>query len=141
MSKKILQHPDKEEIIEKLIGGDSVKEVEAWIKDKYPGLKSNHISYMTLQKFRSEHLNLKGDVLDDIKNRKKEVEKQMMEEEAQEVIRASSAYQDKINEIADEKLDVARNILKLEKIISSRMEFYFNSLKNGYSIKEDKFFL
>ena len=70
MSKKVLVHPDKEEIIKQLLEGSSVKSVESWIKDKYPRKKRMHISYMTLQKFRSEHLNLRGEVLDDIKNRR-----------------------------------------------------------------------
>ena len=74
MSKKVLNHPDKEELIRKLLEGDSVKEVEAWIKQKYPRRKRLHVSYMTLQKFRAEHLNLKGDVLEDIKNRRHEID-------------------------------------------------------------------
>ena len=75
MSKKVLNHPNKEDIIKKLLEGSSVKEVEAWLKDKYPRRKRLHVSYMTLQKFRAENLNLKGDVLDDIKNKRTEVER------------------------------------------------------------------
>ena len=79
MSKKILNHPDKEEVIKKLLEGDSVKEVERWLKEKYPRTRRLHISYMTLQKFRGEHLNLKGEVLDDIKNRRGEIDKEAIE--------------------------------------------------------------
>ena len=93
MSKKVLNHPDKEELIKKLLEGESVKGVESWLKDKYPRKKRMHISYMTLQKFRTEHLNLKGEVLDDIKNRRIEVSKEASEAEARMIVKNSSAYQ------------------------------------------------
>ena len=64
MNNKVLRHPDKEEIIKMLLNGESVKEVERWIKKKHPRSRRLQISYMTLQKFRAENLNLKGDVLD-----------------------------------------------------------------------------
>ena len=68
---KVARHPDKDEIIKMLLNGESVKQVDAWLKKKYPKKKRLHISYMTLQKFRSEHLNIKGDLLEDIKLKKK----------------------------------------------------------------------
>ena len=37
MSKKVLNHPDKEDMIKRLLGGDSVKEVERWPKEKFTG--------------------------------------------------------------------------------------------------------
>ena len=91
MNNKVLRHPDKEEIIKMLLNGESVKEVERWIKKKHPRSKRLQISYMTLQKFRAENLNLKGDVLDDIKNRRAEVQKQDDALEQKMVIEASSA--------------------------------------------------
>jgi hypothetical protein len=143
MSAKILNHPDKEEIISKLISGESVKEVEAWLKKKHPKAKRLQISYMTLQKFRSENLNLKGDVLEDIKNTRTEIINDSKSAEIKAVLAASSAYQEKINEIATSELDVARKILEMDKLISGRMEFYYNALVGGNSsnIKEDKVFL
>ena len=38
MSKKVLAHPDKEDIIRLLLEGESVKSVESWLKEKYPRL-------------------------------------------------------------------------------------------------------
>jgi hypothetical protein len=141
MSKKILNHPDKEMIIQMLLEGESVKGAEAWIKEKYPRKKRLHISYMTLQKFRAEHLNLRGEVLDDIKNRRTEINKEESEEKARAVIRGSSAYLQKIDEIANTEIDVSRRLLEMDSLISSRIEFYYNALQNGGSIKEDKIFI
>ena len=141
MNNKVLRHPDKEEIIKMLLNGESVKEVERWIKKKHPRSKRLQISYMTLQKFRAENLNLKGDVLDDIKNRRAEVQKQDDALEQKMVIEASSAYQEKIDEIASAELDVTRRLLEMDKLVTSRIEFYYNLLQQGGSIKEDKMFL
>lgn len=141
MSKKVLVHPDKEDIIRMLLEGESVKSVEAWIKEKYPRKKRMHISYMTLQKFRSEHLNLKGEVLEDIKNRRTEIDKESSEAEARMIVQSSSAYMQKIDEIASTELDVTRRLLEMDALINSRIEFYYNMLQNGGSIKEDKIFI
>jgi len=141
VSKKVLNHPDKEELIKKLLEGESVKGVESWLKDKYPRKKRMHISYMTLQKFRTEHLNLKGEVLDDIKNRRVEVSKEASEAEARMIVKNSSAYRQKIEEIASGELDVTRRLLEMDSLVNSRIEYYYNVLQTGGTIKEDKIFL
>ena len=141
MSKKVLNHPDKEDMIKRLLGGDSVKEVERWLKEKYPRSKRLHVSYMPLQKFRAEHLNLKGDVLGDIKNRRTELDKEALEAETKMVIHNSSAYQQKIEEIAEGKLDVSKRLLEMDSLINSRLEFYYNLLENGGTLREDKIFI
>jgi hypothetical protein len=96
---------------------------------------------MTLQKFRADHLNLKGDVLGDIKNRRTELDKEAVEAETKMVIQNSSAYMQKIEEIADGKLDVSRRLLEMDTLINSRLEFYYNLLQNGGTLREDKIFI
>jgi hypothetical protein len=141
MSKKILNHPEKEEIIKKLLSGDSVKEVERWLKEKHPRTKRLHISYMTLQKFRSENLNLKGEVLEDIKDKRTEIDQESKEAETRMIITSSSAYQQKIEEIASSELDVSKRLLEMDSLINSRIEYYFNLLQEGGSLREDKIFI
>lgn len=140
--KKILNHPDREKIIERLLAGESLKDIELWIQKKYPRSKRLHISYMSLQRFRSGHLNLKGQVLEDIKTKKLEEDKKNSELEAQLIIKTSSAYQQKINEIASNELDVTRRLLELDKLISARIESYFNLVQSGnFNSKSDEVLL
>jgi len=141
MSNKVLNHPDKEDIIRKLLDGESVKEVERWLIQKYPRTKRLHVSYMTLQKFRTDNLNLRGEVLEDIKNKRAEVDKQSAEAEAKMIINSSSAYQQKISEIASSELDVTKRLLELDALVNSRIEYYFNLLQQGGSIRGDKIML
>lgn len=141
MSKKILKHPDKKLIIEKLIKGESTREVESWLKEKYPDQSRLHITYMTLQKFRKDNLDLHGDVLEDIKTKRAEIVSEQTEEEKKELLLNSSAYRDKINQIADTELNVTKRMLELDAIIQTRLEYYYNILMSGGSFKEDKLFL
>jgi hypothetical protein len=138
---KVARHPDKDEIIKMLLNGESVKQVDAWLKKKYPKKKRLHISYMTLQKFRSEHLNIKGDLLEDIKLKKKTDELISSDAETKLAVSNSSEYQNKINEIVSNEMDVQRKLLEMEKLISSRMEFYYNTVAAGGNIKHDRLFL
>lgn len=140
MSKKILRHPDKEEIIEALSNGESVRKIEADIKEKYPRNKKLWLSSVTLQSFRKKNLQLDGKVLRDIQEAKQLKEQQEREQKKQEQLEASAAYRKKINEIADSKLDVARRILELDRVIESRMEYWFNAVASGEEVasKGDK---
>lgn len=138
---KVLRHPEKEEIIKKLTSGDSVKEVERWLKKKHPKSKRLQISWVTLQKFRKEYLNLEGQVLEDIKNKRREREQSSEELEIRARVMASNAYQEKLDEIVSTELDVTRKMLEMEKLISARLEFYYNTIIDGGDIKEEKIFL
>lgn len=138
---KVFKHPEKEEIIKKLLNGESVKNLEAWLKKKHPKKRGLWISYATLQKFRKEHLHLDGEVLDNIKAARKEQDLTSRDLEARAIIASSSAYQQKLNEIVSTELDANRKILEMMTLVSSRLEYYFNMLNSGGSIREDKMFI
>ena len=142
-TKKVLRHPDKEEIIERLSSGESVKSVEAWIRKKYENKPNYHISYLTLQKFRTDNLNLKGSVLEDIKTKREQSEGQALKEEFVAIVANSDAYQKKLDEIVGANIDVSRRLLEMEKLISARIEVYFNAIQSGKSLNNfnDKMFI
>jgi small-conductance mechanosensitive channel len=123
-----MKHPDKEEVIRMLNEGESVRKVEAHLKEKYPNNKKLWLTSVTLQKFRKNHLQLDGKVLKDIQENNK-LQKIKIEEEAlQRQLEATNAYQDKINEIADTHLDVASKIAQLDSVIGSRIEYWYNAI-------------
>jgi hypothetical protein len=138
---KVLNHPEREDIIKKLVNGESVKEVEKWLRKKHPRTPRLQISYDTLQKFRKDHLHIEGDVLDKIKQARKEQVLESDELETMAIISASSAYQNKIDEIVSNELDTNRKLLEMSSLIGARMEYYFNSLSQGSNIQQDKMFL
>ena len=131
MSKKVLNHPDKEEIITALTEGVSVRELEAKLKEKYANNKKLWLSSVTLQAFRKNYLKLDGKVLKDLQETGR-VQKQVVEEQhRQHQLEQSDAYNKKLNEIVDSKLDVARKILLVDKVIESRMEYWYNAVASG----------
>ena len=140
MSRKILKHIDREEIIARLTNGESVRAVEAWLKEKYPKSKQLWITLPTLQTFRKEHLQLDGKVLKDLQETGKLQRRQEEELELQQKVATSNAYQKKLLEITDTKLDVARKIVELDAIIGDRMQYWFDAVKSGEqtAIKGDR---
>jgi hypothetical protein len=138
---KVFKHPEKEEIIKKLLNGESVKGIEDWLRKKHPKKRGLWISYATLQKFRKDHLHLEGEVLEDIKAARKEQDLTSKELEAKAIIASSSAYQQKINEIVSNELDGNRKILEMITLVGSRLEYYFNMLQTSGTIRDDKMFV
>lgn len=142
MSDKILKHPEKEEIIKRLLAGEPVKTIDTWLRKKYAKRKRLQVSWVTLQKFRKEHLNLHGEVLEDIKSAKEAMEKEAIAYETKKIISESNAYQKAINQIAEKELNAANKLLEMDALINARLVYYFNLIENGgASIKEDKLFL
>ena len=131
MSKKILNHPDSNELIRRLSEGESIRTTMSWLQAKYPKNKKMWLSNPTLQKFRKENLNLKGKVLKDIQESSVVQKRQINEQQKQAKLQSTNAYQDKINEIADTHLDVSRKILQLDAIIGQRMEYWYNAIYEG----------
>lgn len=142
MAAKIINHPDKDIIIDKMLSGESVRSIEAWLKSKYPKNRKLHVSYPTLQSFRKEHLNIKGEVLDDIKEVRAAKDEKEREKLIEEKVKKSTAYKDKLAEVVKEEIDVSRRLIEMEALVNSRLEYYFNALQSDKAgIREDKVFL
>jgi len=134
MSRKILHHIDKEEIIRMLNDGESVRVISAFFKKKYPHSKHLWISTVTLQAFRKESLNLEGKVLKDIQESSKIQKRQIEEKLLQQQLESTNAYQNKINSIAGTHLDVSKKIMQIDAIVGDRIEYWYNLGKSGEQI-------
>lgn len=128
---KILTHPDKEQIIKWMTEGVPIREIEYRINKKYWNRKELKVSVPTLQNFRKENLKLDKKVIQDIRESKSTETREKLEADRITALQETSAYQDKINAIADTHLDVAKKILQLDSIIESRMEYWYNAIKTG----------
>lgn len=126
-----MKHKDKEEIIERLNNGESVRGMESWLKEKYPNNKDCWLSSVTLQKFRKDNLQLDGKVLKDIQEAGRSQQQKLEKQENQKALESTNAYNKKLHEVVDSKLDVQRKIMQLDSIIESRMEYWFNAVASG----------
>lgn len=136
---KIISHPDKEDIIKWLTQGVSVRDVEKRLADKYPKRNQEHlrISHSTIQNFKSKHLNLKGKMLDDVREHTASVKAWAKRRQEQEEVQTTSAYQEAITQIAEEELDVKKELMKVFTIIESRIESYFDRLNDEDFVNKD----
>jgi hypothetical protein len=71
---KILNHPDREEIIQKLLGGISPNNVCKWLEEKYPDEKQHHITVSTINIFRKNYLNLNREAVRSLKKERQKKE-------------------------------------------------------------------
>lgn len=111
---KIMAHPDKDEIIEKLTAGISVRQIEAWLKAKYPGTKRHRISFMSLQSFRKNYLKLESDVLKQIQTERQQLAIQKKREIEFENVQRTSGYKIGIaNYVQDSLIDYNSEILNI----------------------------
>jgi hypothetical protein len=131
---KILKHPDKEEIIRRLNDGESIRAVEMYLKKLYPRSPHLRLSGPTIQNFRKNNLNLEGKVLKDLQENGKEQKKQIEEQIVQRQLEQTNAYQDKINKIANNHLDVSSRLIQLDSIVGDRIEYYYNLSKSGEEV-------
>ncbi len=140
--KKILNHPDRDEIMSKLMDGESVKAVEKWLQKKHPRSQRLKVSSVTLQSFRTNYLNLKGEVLEDIKQIKQAQDGETKKLEVKAILAGTSPYQEAITKIANQELDVRARILEMDQLMTTRIKHWFDELSTGQSdARDDKIFL
>lgn len=91
--RSVLKHPNKEEIDERLLAGESVEKVANWLKQRFSRNKKLQVSKMTLQAYRKQYLNLDGDVLADLKKERGAKLQEERKRRALEVAHSGEAYQ------------------------------------------------
>jgi len=165
---RLLNHPDKEEIIQRLLAGVSPNSVYVWLQEKYPTKKDYHLSVSTLSNFRKDYLNLDREATRAIKmemkkkklglphnpdinsfkiNAFKEIPDETDEMHALRVkstLLQSPTYREKLKNITEATLDGPRLIKELVSLLQSRLEVYFNEVATastaGESLRADKMF-
>jgi hypothetical protein len=162
---KILNHPDREEIIQKLVSGLSPNKVNDWLNEKYSKEedKHNRITVKAISDFRTRYLNLNREAVRILKKERQKKElglphnanagsflerTEETEEEhelrVKETLLQSPTYREKLKEISEATLDGPRMIKELVALIQSRLEVYFNEIASGSTIgntiKADKQF-
>ena len=111
---KIQNHPNKDEIVEKLIAGESLRKIEAWLKQKYANNKKNQVSYISLQNYRKGYLNIASEALKDLQQRRRDQQLAKREEQRQEAVAFMPAYQQGMaNYVQDSLIDYNQEILSL----------------------------
>lgn len=138
---KILNHPDRDEIIKLLSEGTPVRKVSDMLEERYSKRNQAHlrVSFPTLQEFKVAHLNLKGKVASDVQKEQTRASKEWLQHtEIEGELDKNNAYQEAISKIANSELDSRREILKIFSLVESRLEILYNKVNAKEIIRNDE---
>ncbi len=138
---KILSHPDLDQIISRLVNGDSVRDIEAWLKSKYIA-KEKQISHNNLDLFRREHLNMSGNFIDDIRQKVNEQRKEEISEDLKGAIKKNKTYAEKMEEFVDTQIDLKKKIYQFMNVMETRFgQLYDMTQNNPTNMKPDRYMI
>jgi len=122
---KILEHPDKDEIISKLIIDISEKDIHDWLDTKYcnPGESKFVLSVSSLKDFKKDYLDIYSKIKEDIL-------KVRTQGSSADLLLNNKSYRDKIIKTADMKLDIEEKMIRLIENIEERAAQTFDRMSN-----------
>lgn len=127
--KKILDHPEVQGITDKLLMGDTPKEVAAYLKHKYQKPGENHLrlSASLLDQFVKNYCNTSDFMNKIVKDEKAgALDKQI----AQSLLN-NKTWQDRIAELADDKIDLERKLAEQLAMMEQRQEQIFDKIQEN----------
>lgn len=126
----ILSHPDKDEIISKLLTGSDPKDVSQWLKLKYAEKNQTHLrlSIKILQDFsKSQYMNFYDQFKSDLVAEKSDNSK--LDKKMADSLYNNKTYRERINEVADKEINIRERFLSLDLMIRDRIEQVFDKIQ------------
>lgn len=131
--KKVLDHPDKDEIISKLIIGTTPKNIHDWLSIKYTNISENKfvIAEKTLLSFKDNYLDIYNDLQADFIKTKSALTKSNLsvEEELQLAVQDNPTYRSKMIELANGELDIKGMLGRLIANTEERIAQIFDEIQ------------
>jgi hypothetical protein len=130
--KKILNHPDKEEIIAKLVMDMSHLEVHDWLAAKYSSTSDSKfvIAAAALKSFKDNYLDVYSMIQEDMAKTKQAVSSNT-QNELELSVKESSAYKRKMLELAGKEIDVRAMVAHLCHVIETRFGQIFDEIQEN----------
>lgn len=130
----IVQHPDRHEIISRLIAGEDPKVISQWLQLKYgkDGEQHLHIPSTVMKSYMESHVDLLDQLQQDIKQHKLAKTSGAVAT----LTKNSKSYKSIIEELADKELDLKRMMTGLIEVIRSRTEQVFDKIQAFESEKQ-----
>lgn len=127
---KILEHPDKDEIISKLIIGQPTNDIYDWLKSKYTNVSESKfvISDKSLKSFQNTYLDFYNDVQRDLSKTKAAVANGS-QDQLELAIKGNSAYKDAIIRTLDNEIDIRQMVARLAINVETRLSQVFDEIQ------------
>lgn len=129
--KKIIEHPDKDEIISKSVIGISAKDIHDWLASKYTNVNESKfvISEKSIKSFQDNYLDIYNLIQEDISKTKLAVATST-EDKLELAIQNNTTYKSKMLELASEKVDVRQMVAHLCIAIETRFAQVFDEIQS-----------
>lgn len=129
--KKILDHPDKDEIIAKLVLDVPPKDINEWLAGKYTNVSESKfvIAEKSIKTFKDNYLDVYSLIQEDIMKTKQAVVTGTTGEQLELSVRNNSAYRSKMLELAGKEIDVRQMIAHLCVAIETRFGQVFDEVQ------------
>lgn len=140
--KKILEHPDKDEVISKLMIGQPPEDIHDWLKAKYTNVSEKKfvLSESILKSFQTNYLNFYEDVLKDIQKTKTAISTETTDS-LELAVKNNPAYEDAMVKLASGELNVDQMMAKMAINVETRISQIFDAIQedpNNINTKIDR---
>lgn len=138
----IVDHPDYEEIVTKIVSGVNVKDISQWLKVKYNDKEQRHLqlSATLLQDFVNKHVDLESQLRNDILA-KKTGNLGLTDHKIANSLQNNKTYQERVLELASEEIDLKKLVAELVLTCKARMEQVFDRIQENPSNQKGDYVL
>lgn len=143
--KKILEHPDKDEFISKLVMGFSPKDVHDWLDSKYTNVSESKfvVSESSIKAFQANYLDVYNIIQEDLAKTRVAVTNST-EDQLELAVNNSAAYKDLMVKTANEEYDIRLTVKRLCVAIETRLGQVFDEIQEdprNINTKIDRIFI
>jgi hypothetical protein len=130
IAKVVIEHPDKDEIITKLLSNVSVSDIHEWLEAKYVNVNENKfvLSEKVISTFQKDYLDMYSIIRDDVAKTKSN--KITAEEELKQEIQGSPTYHKILEQYANNEVDIKIIVKKLVATIETRAAQVFDQIQD-----------
>ncbi len=128
--KKILEHPDKDEIISKLVIGHPLSDINDWLKAKYTNVSENKfvLSEKTLKSFQDTYLDFYNDMQQDLANVKGAISSNNGDS-LDLIVKNNPAYRDALVKTATKELDIDTILMNMAINVETRIAQIYDEIQ------------
>lgn len=132
--KKILEHPDKDEIITKLVLDFPAKDIHEWLKGKYTNVNEAKlvIPEKNIKTFKDNYLDIYNMIRDDIAKSKQALATST-ESALELAVQNNPTYKSKMMELATKEIDVRQTVARMCTALETRFGQLMDSIQDDPS--------
>lgn len=124
----ILNHPKRNEIVSKILNGNSAKEISIWLKTLFNDKDESHLrlSQKIIEQFaKSDFLNYEKHLNSDLEMA------QAGDEKVLSSLKNNKTWKQRVDSLLEEKVDIKDRLNKLELLVHDRMEQVFDAIQEN----------